>query len=80
MNFNWKKVLSAGVYTFSVLLLLAVAGHSQTTITAAGNPSNSATFPVEVGSVNLGNGNLHIEIPIANIPQRGDLSLPVMLV
>lgn len=31
----------------------------------------SAADPFELGSVNVANGNLHIEIPLASFPQRG---------
>lgn len=67
-----------------LILILAIFGplyaHAQTTLTSTGNPQNTAQFPIESGFINLGSGDLHLEIPIANTPQRGDLSLPMTLV
>jgi hypothetical protein len=54
--------------------------YAQTTIYAIGNPSESARFPIENGFINLGNGNVHLEIPIASYPQRGDLSVSAKFV
>jgi RHS repeat-associated protein len=38
-----------------------------------GIPAFTTSFPVEHGFINLANGNLHIEIPIATYPQRGNI-------
>lgn len=38
-----------------------------------GIPTFTTAFPVENGLINLANGNLHIEIPIATYPQRGKI-------
>jgi len=38
-----------------------------------GIPAFTTAFPIEHGFINLSNGNLHLEIPIASYPQRGDL-------
>src|SRR5260221_14619518 len=38
-----------------------------------GIPAFTTAFPVEHGFINLANGNLHIEIPIATYPQRGNI-------
>src|SRR5258708_13266060 len=45
-----------------------------------GLPTFAVTVPVENGIINLANGNLHIEIPIATYPQRGSRSMHVRLV
>lgn len=37
-----------------------------------GTPSAATTQPVELGYVNLGNGNLHLEIPLGTFPQKGN--------
>src|SRR5258708_34091820 len=39
-----------------------------------GIPAFTTALPVEHGFINLANGNLHIEIPIATYPQRGNTS------
>jgi RHS repeat-associated protein len=49
-------------------------------LNAAGNPSFSVNFPVENGFINLANGNLHLEFPLATHKQRGALSLNERLV
>jgi|GEM_PF-1278400 len=54
--------------------------NAQTTISAIGNPNESARFPIDNGFINLGNGNVHLEIPIAAYPQRGDLSVAAKFV
>lgn len=71
------KVLA---YIVGGLLVGSLTVPAQTTITSVGNPKNSAVFPIEHGYINLGSGDLHLEIPIASIPQRGDLSLPATFV
>jgi RHS repeat-associated protein len=48
--------------------------------TAAGTPTFTEAFPVEMGFTNLSNGNLHIEIPIGSFPQRGSLPYDARLV
>lgn len=45
--------------------------HGQSYVYATGSPTFSTAEPVELGFINVANGNLHIEIPIAAIPQRG---------
>lgn len=70
------------------LRILGIAGcitsalvlNAQTTISAIGNPNESARFPIENGFINLGDGNVHLEIPIASYPQRGDLSVAAKFV
>jgi RHS repeat-associated protein len=37
----------------------------------AGNPAFATSLPVESGSLDLSNGNLHLEIPLGVFPQRG---------
>src|SRR5439155_17579104 len=36
-----------------------------------GIPVFTTTEPVENGFINLANGNLHIEIPLTTVPERG---------
>ena len=47
---------------------------------AIANPPFATPSPVEMGYVNVANGNLHIEIPIASIPQRGSRGYSARLV
>src|SRR5882672_3935072 len=53
---------------------------AQAYLTAISGPAFSAPAPVEKGFVNLANGNLHIEIPLAAAPQRGKRGFAASLV
>lgn len=46
---------------------------AQSYIYAPGSPTFSTAYPVDGGFINVANGNLHLEIPIASPPQRGSL-------
>ncbi len=46
----------------------------------AGSPTWTTAAGVERGFVNLANGNLHLEIPLASSPQRGSASFSARLV
>lgn len=45
-----------------------------------GSPSFNVQFPVENGFINIANGNLHLEFPLATHKQRGALQLNERLV
>src|ERR1700738_245949 len=53
---------------------------SQDYIYATGNPSFGVNIPIDNGYINVANGNLHLEVPIATLPQRGNLQLSERLV
>lgn len=61
--------------TSGPLLLLLVIGaglaEAQDYITAVGRPTFTTHDSVELGFVNVANGNMHLEIPLATFPQRG---------
>lgn len=42
-------------------------------IYGTGNPKWGVDIPIEDGFINVANGNVHIEIPIASEPQRGNM-------
>ncbi len=68
---------------FSCLLALASAtlGHAQAGyLLQNGAPTFTTAEPAELGFVNAGNGNLHLEIPLASAPQRGGLGFSAKLV
>src|SRR5947209_8287355 len=52
---------------------LSAASAAQSYIYATGSPSFSTLEPVELGFIDVANGNLHLEIPLASPPQRGSL-------
>jgi RHS repeat-associated protein len=69
-------VRSLAVATTLSLLLIAQKVSAQEPwdyLQADGTPNFTVTVPVELGFVNLANGNLHLEIPLGDPPQRGQL-------
>jgi RHS repeat-associated protein len=73
-----------GSFVALVLLTLDPFGgynraNAQTQLDSSGIPQATSTFPVEHGVVNLNNGALHLEIPIVNYSQRGNVQLPATL-
>jgi RHS repeat-associated protein len=91
MNKTYKKIgasvrgghLWRGVCRLAWLWLvlsapLAVKG--QDYATAVGHPAFSTDFPVEMGVIDLSNGNLHMEIPLSDAPQRGKVPALIKLV
>ena len=65
----------ARLFLAAVVLLVATASFGQQSfMDEPGIPAFTTSFPVEHGFINLANGNLHIEIPIASYPQRGNIS------
>ncbi len=45
-----------------------------------GSPTFTTAEPVELGFINLSNGNLHLELPLTSTPQRGSLGFSARLV
>lgn len=67
----------------SVVLLCSfypALGQSNNYIYATGVPSFSSTLPIDHGIVNVNNGDIHLEIPLATHTQRGSLALEEKLV
>src|SRR6266481_1434272 len=57
-----------------LFLLSAISTVAQGSyIDEPGIPAFTTSFPVEHGFINLANGNLHLEIPVATYPQRGNI-------
>lgn len=61
-------------------LLVAVSATAQGYIYDAGTPLYTTAEPVELGFINVANGNLHIEIPLTTSPQRGKRHFSAALV
>ena len=53
---------------------------AQDYLTQQGTPSFTQSESVELGSVNLANGNLHLEIPLGSFPERGGRQFTASLV
>jgi hypothetical protein len=68
--FAFKKRF-AFVCLLLALVPFATAQESGDYLQATGFPAFGVTVPVELGYIDLANGNLHLEIPIAAPPQRG---------
>jgi RHS repeat-associated protein len=68
----------------AVICLLAFgvqyARAQQGYVSSIGLPTFTTATPVELGVINLANGNLHLEIPIGTAPQRGRLQMQEKLV
>jgi RHS repeat-associated protein len=58
----------------------AFSQNSQSYLNDVGSPVYGVTIPVENGFIDVSNGNLHLEFPLATHPQRGALSLNEKLV
>jgi len=63
-----------------VALLASHSARAQSYIYATGSPTFTTAEPVELGFINLANGNLHIEIPLTSPPQRGTIPFSAALV
>src|SRR4051812_36646010 len=73
---------------FDLILTAAVVFYSTSTARAqypnyvleTGSPTFSVKEPIPNGFVNAANGNLHIEIPLVSLPQRGGQAYVAKLV
>jgi RHS repeat-associated protein len=72
-----RKSMKAMQLLFAVVLVFVLfttaSFGQQSFMDEPGIPAFTTAFPVEHGFINLANGNLHIEIPIATYPQRGNI-------
>jgi YD repeat-containing protein len=77
-----RRILSIFLLITPLLATLAVtrADAQNNYLYGTGNPTWSVNIPIENGFINVANGNVHIEIPIGNEPQRGSLPLTETLV
>jgi hypothetical protein len=67
-------------FTTTLMFLLVSVCQAQTYLNATGLPTFATTAKIENGFVNLGNGNLHLEINLGSFPQRGKTKLTAKLV
>jgi RHS repeat-associated protein len=74
-----RKLASACVY-FVLNLFFQQGLNAQNYIYQTGNPTFSTQIPIENGFINVNNGDIHIEIPLATHAQRGSLQLNERLV
>lgn len=65
------KLFSSLVSVAVIILMGAKTSPAQSYMDEPGIPEFTTSFPVEHGFINIANGALHLEIPIASYPQRG---------
>ncbi len=74
------KLSSYILIIFMLVISFASSAQTQTYLNSTGVPTFSTLTKVENGFVNLGNGNLHLEIQLGAFPQRGKTRLDAKLV
>ncbi len=79
MNSRAKGIALPLLAVFAVATISSAA-RAQLADSATGVPVGASTVPVERGFINLGNGNLHIEIPFTSYKERGALSTNLRMV
>jgi YD repeat-containing protein len=72
-----RRTLSAFLLVISLFTAVVAirAGAQNSYLYGTGNPTWGVNIPIENGFINVANGNVHIEIPIGNEPQRGGLPI-----
>jgi RHS repeat-associated protein len=80
-NRSIRFIISAifSLITCALMSPLPIAAQSNY-LEELGPPPNGGTTPVEMGFINLNNGNLHLEVPLGSFPQRGNQSYSAKLV
>lgn len=76
-QFNWR---SRGIGLALLLICLGRIATAQDYLSQTGSPTFSVAQPLQYGFVNLANGNVHLEIPLASAPQRGNLAFSAKMV
>jgi RHS repeat-associated protein len=79
MSHSFSSVARSLIALLSFIVAVPAA-FSQGYIYSSGTPTFTTAEPVELGFLNAGNGNLHLEIPLASFPQRGKVSVSAKLV
>lgn len=80
-----RSALRTIVLRFALIVALAYGAFSspcaaQDYMTQIGTPEFTPTIPIENGFINVANGDIHIEIPIDTVPQRGHLRYTAKIV
>ncbi len=78
-----RESMRAALIKMLPLFLLWLTGSTafaQDYVYGTGAPTFTIADPVEMGFVNVANGNTHLEIPITSAPQRGSLPFSAKLV
>ena len=79
-----RNLRSCILLVFALSAMFCMHGNCQTSssdyVYATGNPNFSVNIPVENGFINVANGDLHLEFPLSQLKQRGNLALDEKLV
>jgi len=70
-----RRVLRVGMQLTLLVAFANLPAVAQNYLYGTGNPVWGINIPIENGFINVANGNVHMEIPIGNQPQRGSLPL-----
>ena len=76
----WRSVTLFMLLLFGVSAIMPSTALAQGYLSATGSPVFATTLPTDQGIVNVNNGEIHLEIPLATYAQRGDLRLNEKLV
>src|SRR6267142_2352409 len=71
-----SRAVSLLLFSFLAANLAAAQGY----LFDVGTPLYTKAEPVELGFINIPNGNLHLEIPLTASPQRGKMQFSAALV
>lgn len=83
MLWTFFRVRGRSVTIAIATLLLLKAAFSQSApsyMSEQGRPPFTTDAPVEMGFVNLANGNLHLEIPLTSVPERAGKTFTASLI
>lgn len=75
------KIRAVSVLSLSMFVFLLQPSVAQVDLSGIiGVPEHAHTLPVRFGFINLDTGNLHLEIPLYSVPERGHPALTNTLV
>lgn len=74
------KKIAVALLCLAFVLSATKQLRAQNYVYATGNPTFSTQIPIENGFINVNNGEIHIEIPLAQNAQRGKVQLDERLI
>jgi RHS repeat-associated protein len=77
---RWASAIGLAVIAIAIVLASPTSCRAQSYVYEYGSYPWTTPMAVPGGYVDAGNGNLHIEIPIASIPERGHVPFAAKLV
>src|SRR6266404_57752 len=82
IRYGRKPAPIVGFRIAMAVLIMAIVispSRAQNYLTQTGSPSFTTAQQVELGMINLANGNLHLEIPLGSFPQRATVPFAAVL-